>query len=295
MSWDSPTLRSFAERLVRRRLDVGEVGAGALAHPSAGARSAEFVEQVLRDRARAGAEARFAWNVLGRDEVPRHVLEQMNRVQKPFQLWNVQRVEVKGAFELVPQEPFRVGGAAAPSGEEGMPRALPTSTAALRGLREEQEMEEMRARMNRQRFRQLLRDPLPYGKRDDEPEDAPAWSGFGGGFGGGAEGGFSGGFGGGGGGGFSGGFGGGGFSGGSGPPDQGGFSGGFGPPGQGGFSGGFGPPGQGGFSGGFGPPGQGGFSGGFGPPGQGGFGGVFGPPGQDEDQDEDGFSGGFGD
>ena len=210
-AWESPALRAFAGRLVQLRSRTGAVGARAQGHPSRGERALAFCERLARASAKEGVQRRFEWSQLEREQIPSKVRKGMNEAQKPFHLWNVERIDESGPYRMVPGPRYVVGEATQDLAPRGMPKGVETSTRALRAWLEGQEMEELRQRMNERRFRELLRQPLPYGRSEDEPAGSPAGGRDDDGFSGGFNGGFSGGFGGppqGASGGFSGGFGG---------------------------------------------------------------------------------------
>ncbi|HBP21673.1 MAG TPA: hypothetical protein DEA08_28295, partial [Planctomycetes bacterium] len=187
--WETPALRAFAGRLVQRRSRTGAVGERAHQHPSWGERALAFCRRLVEASAGEGVERRFEWELMDREQVPAKVRKGMNEAQKPFHLWNVERIEETGQYQLVPGPRYVVGEATKDLAPRGMPQGVETATRALRAWLDAQELEDLRVRMNERRFRELLRQPLPYGRGDEDDEQpAAASSGDGG-----VSGGFSGG------------------------------------------------------------------------------------------------------
>lgn len=179
MSWDTPDTHAFCRRLLRRReqpwgLSPGALGAE-LDRAGEAARGARWLRFAA---ARGGASlgevtgARTEWRVADPQErIPDRVREGLNYNQKPFHLWNVERIVEKHGLELEPLDPYRLGGAAADPEPRGMP-SDPVSTSLearrLAALEREQRAANLREAEARRR---LWRQPLPFGQRE-EPADA---------------------------------------------------------------------------------------------------------------------------
>jgi hypothetical protein len=122
--WDDPALREFAERLVRRReprlTDPGPRGADAVEWFLGQVEPAVKAQETIR--------ARFEPPT---GDIPGSVKIGMSDCQKPFHLWNVNRIEDKpGTF--VKEPPYTLGAAAAIE-REGLPgKVVPASRLAER-------------------------------------------------------------------------------------------------------------------------------------------------------------------
>lgn len=180
--WDTPRTQAFAGRLVRRRevpwgLSPGGLGEDLSEQASERAPGwgwLRFAEGLGEARAEAGIEVRFAWEFADRTErVPAPVREGLNHNQKPFHLWNVERIEEKGGLGLRPVEPYRLGGAAADPEARGMPREFPTATGALEEERERAERERAAERAEVEARRRVWRQSLPFGRAEEAPEVEP--------------------------------------------------------------------------------------------------------------------------
>jgi hypothetical protein len=99
---------------------------------------------------------------------PNDVGEALEECQKPFHLWNVERTEIDAEeqeFRLEPLSKFQVGDAAQ---LDPLPVFTPAATLDLCRQVEEQKIAKFIAERERIHFRQLLREPLPFGRPDDE-------------------------------------------------------------------------------------------------------------------------------
>ena len=122
--WDSPSLRELAERLVARREPRPT---------STTSRGSAAVEWFL---GQVGPAEKTQETIRGRFErptgdIPGTVKVAMSDCQKPFHLWNVNRVE-ENAGAFVKEPPYTLGAAAATE-REGLPgKVVPASRLAER-------------------------------------------------------------------------------------------------------------------------------------------------------------------
>lgn len=164
-----PELQEFARRLVRARRHRG-VGPRCERLRFRGEAVDRFAAGRELSTTIAGRVApRWDCPPLGDDAIPDGVTKGLRRNQKPFHLWNVERVEEDEPLAFERQQPLRVGAAARLPEELLVPRRIEKATRALKAWLDDQEFQATVAKMDRQRFRRLLREPLPYGRKDDEP------------------------------------------------------------------------------------------------------------------------------
>jgi hypothetical protein len=138
---------------------------------TAGSAFAAWVHRLL-DRGPKGPESKLQWEV--RPELaPAELEEAMEECQKPFQLWNVERACRDEEFELLPVPKFSVGASAR---LDPVLVFAPAATRALSSFIEETKIRKLTQDLERRHFRSLLRDPLPYGRADDEdPQGDDTW------------------------------------------------------------------------------------------------------------------------
>lgn len=166
-----PELAAFAARLVRARRHRG-VGPRCERARSRGEAIDRFAAGREYSTTLAGrVDPRWACRELERDDLPESVIKGLQRCQKPFHLWNVERVEHDEALDFERLDALRVGRAAALPEDLRVPRRVEKASGALREWVEEQAFREAMLKMDRRRFQKLLRDPLPYGRSDDDPGD----------------------------------------------------------------------------------------------------------------------------
>lgn len=167
--WDSDAGREFAARLERSRdlpLHADGWGAGG---PTPGERLDAFaagraLETTIAGRPRSADP--------DDDRCPNKLKTGMRACQKPFHLWNVERQEMTDPPAPDRLDPFVVGRGAALPDEQRPPRTIEKATRQLvdwalgQQLRREMDRRDLLAR------KQLLVDPLPFGKPDepDEPQ-----------------------------------------------------------------------------------------------------------------------------
>lgn len=167
--WDGPAGREFAERLERSRLLPLHADGWGAGPPTAGERVDAFA-------ARRALEATIAGRSRSAEpddaRCPNALKTGMRACQKPFHLWNVERQEMGDPPAPERVEALVVGRAAGVPEELRPPRSIEKATPALvdwvlgQQLRREMDRRDLQAR------RQLLVDPLPFGKPDEpaEPE-----------------------------------------------------------------------------------------------------------------------------
>jgi hypothetical protein len=130
-SWDHPRLKKYAALLVARleRPRLPE------RPPSRGIRSAEWFLSRVASKESAGEPIRSRFERPTGD-IPVSLKTAMTECQKPFQLWNVTRVEKvdDATYEKVP--PYVVGAVAAPD-RTGQPGRVVPASRLVHGAREE--------------------------------------------------------------------------------------------------------------------------------------------------------------
>jgi hypothetical protein len=165
----APALAAFAAHLIRRR-----------AHDGLGPRCERLRSRgEAIDRFAAGRELASTlagrvgprWET-GAREVPEPVTKGLRRCQKPFHLWNVERVEHDDPLTFERVSGLIVGRAAALPEELRPPRTLKKASRALREWIDEQAFHVVMQKMDKKRHAKLLRDKLPYGRKDDDPGDS---------------------------------------------------------------------------------------------------------------------------
>ena len=178
--WDDERARAFAARLIKRHqttwgLSPGGLGERLRAHAEEAApgwTADAFAARISAAHAQAGVEGRFRVEEGDRTtSVPAPVREGLNHNQKPFHLWNVERIVEKPYYLLEPQAPYRVGLAAEddPQTPRGMPQGLPSSSAELvQELESEAAAKAAEAAAAAAR-RALWEQALPFGQREEEP------------------------------------------------------------------------------------------------------------------------------
>ncbi len=169
--WQLATVELQRSLEARRDFDLGWRGyrIAREATYTAGSSFAAWVHKLLARQPKA-PESRLKWTV--RPELaPADLEEAMEECQKPFQLWNVERAVRDDEFELEPVPKFSVGGSAH---LDPVLVFAPAATRALSTWIEEQKISKLTQHLQQRHFRSLLRDPLPYGRPDDEdPQSAP--------------------------------------------------------------------------------------------------------------------------
>lgn len=167
----TPELQAFAARVIRSRRHRG-LGPRAERLRSAGEAIDRFAAGREYSTTLAGrVDPRWACPERDRDDLPESVAKALKRCQKPFHLWNVERVEHEDPLAFERRDGLRVGGAALVPDDLRVPRRVEKASRALREWLEEQAFRDTMVKMDRRRFLRLLRDPLPYGRKDDEPRD----------------------------------------------------------------------------------------------------------------------------
>lgn len=177
MSWDDERSRAFVARLVRRHVatwGLSPGGLGELLHQlldevGPGTAVAAFAARVCAAHAQEGLEERFRVEEGDRTtSVPARVREGLNDNQKPFHLWNVERVVEKPYFMLETQAPYRVGLAADedPDAPRGMPQGRPSSSAELARALEEEAAARAAEDAAAAARRALWDQPLPFGREE---------------------------------------------------------------------------------------------------------------------------------
>lgn len=171
--WDDEEAQAFAARVERRRdLPIQAEGWGA--HRLV----LDAVDLFAAGRelpATIAGRALPRWETKERDreKIPEPVRIGLQKYfQKPFHLWNVERIVESTPFQLVPQPPWTVGQAATLTDEQRPPRTFEKATRALVRLTEEARAWKAYDRTALAARRRLLVDPLPYGKPDDPAPDA---------------------------------------------------------------------------------------------------------------------------
>jgi hypothetical protein len=169
-AWDDEEAAAFAAR-VERRLDLPLQAEGWGAQRLV----ADAVDLFAAGRELAATIAGRAlprWETKERDKetIPERVRIGIQKYfQKPFHLWNVERIVDVTPFQLVHQPPWRVGQAAALTEEQRPPRTFEKATRALVKLVDEARAWKAYDRTALEARKRLLVDPLPYGKEDDAP------------------------------------------------------------------------------------------------------------------------------
>ncbi len=174
-AWDDEEAQAFAARVERRR-DLPLQAEGWGAHRLV----LDAVDLFAAGRELAATIAGRAlprWETKERDraKTPERVRIGLQKYfQKPFHLWNVERIVDATPFKLVRQPPWTVGQAATLTDEQRPPRSFEKATRALVRLAEEARAWKAYDRAALEARRRLLVDPLPFGKKDDAPaQDAP--------------------------------------------------------------------------------------------------------------------------
>ncbi len=165
--WDSERGHAFAAWVVARRGPIDTLDAALGGHPRTPGEALDAFAAARVARSEREGPGRVV-----EAEVPARVGRALKHCQKPFQLWNVNRIEQTYDFELKPGPELKVGGAASLPEELRPPRQLEKATAALMAWIDDQAFEAMIAKGNRERARRVWREPLPFGKPDPRP--APA-------------------------------------------------------------------------------------------------------------------------
>ncbi len=169
-AWDDEEAAAFAARL-ERRLDLPLQAEGW----GAGRLVADAVDLFAAGRELAATIAGRAlprWETKERDReaIPERVRIGLQKYfQKPFHLWNVERIVDSTPFKLVRQPPWRLGQAAKLTDEQRPPRTFEKATRALVKLVEEARAWRSYDRTALAARKRLLVDPLPFGKQDDAP------------------------------------------------------------------------------------------------------------------------------
>ena len=172
MSWERECLQ-LAVHLSTRRLDSMGWRGDAIAMQalfSKGVRAQAFAHHLGQRNgvAEAGILARFRSEV-NHDRCPSEVGEALRHCEKQFQQWNVERAELDTEFQLTPFEQFTVGAAGRVPEDLRVPRWQAHASLELARWVAEQEMAKLMDARHRVAIRQLLTQPLPYGRPDDEP------------------------------------------------------------------------------------------------------------------------------
>lgn len=173
-AWDDAEVAAFAARVERRR-DLPLQAEGWGAHRVV----ADAVDLFAAGRELAATIAGRAlprWETKERDRetIPERVRVGLQKYfQKPFHLWNVERIVEVAPFKLVHQPRWTVGEAAALSEEQRPPRTFEKATRALVKLIEEARAWRSYDRVALAARKRLLVDPLPFGRKDDGPDGAP--------------------------------------------------------------------------------------------------------------------------
>ncbi len=188
--WEAESCRLFAGRICARHVGLDRLQQALVNHPHTPGEAAD--RWVMRlGRARRQRPPTVREEAI---EPPERIATAMRRCQKPFQLWNVNRVQQTEPYALEPGPELKLGGAADLPEELRVPRRVEKATTALKEWVEDQEFEAMLRKGDARRLKQALREPLPFGKPDPKgdgvpggkPARPPAVGGFGGfgGFGG---------------------------------------------------------------------------------------------------------------
>ena len=168
-NWDSSEVRRFVVLLEWRRNDIGDLGEDMLGHPSIGLATRALAERVCVQSMLSGAGERSDWS-FGRS-VSQAVLDALEQCHKPFQLWNVDRIELDEPFELEPQPELKVGQACQIPAELQARRFPQTSTQVLVKQIDYAKFQRECDRANGEEYRYLWREPLPFGKPNPPEED----------------------------------------------------------------------------------------------------------------------------
>lgn len=177
MSWDDERSRAFVARLVKRHVATWGLSPGGLGEllrehvdeVAPGWAVDAFAARITAAHAQEGLEARFRVEEGDRTtSVPARVREGLNDNQKPFHLWNVERIVEKSYYMLETQEPYRVGLAADddPDAPRGMPQAQPSSSAELAQELDREAAARAAEAAAAAARRALWDQPLPFGKTD---------------------------------------------------------------------------------------------------------------------------------
>jgi hypothetical protein len=166
--WDTEEARAYGDVVARRfhvvRVPWADVRAG---WRSGSDRLASFAAWLERA---AGTSDRVAPRLDVREvDAPGGVRRALESCQKPFQLWNVERIEAVETFALKPVTPLRVGQAAQLSEEQRPPRKIDKATRTLVDLLEERAFRALMDEKNRAQQARIWIDPLPFGVAEEEP------------------------------------------------------------------------------------------------------------------------------
>jgi len=101
-------------------------------------------------------------------DIPAGVTKGMRRNQKPFHLWNVERIEHDDSLKFDRIDGLIIGRAAALPEELRPPRKLKKATRVLREWLDDQAFQDVMLKMDKKRNAKLMIDKLPYGKVDDD-------------------------------------------------------------------------------------------------------------------------------
>ncbi len=168
--WEgSPELQAFAGRLVRARRHRGLGPRCERLRPRGEAIDRFAAAREYSTTLAARLDPR--WACAPREELPDAVRRALQRCQKPFHLWNVERVEHGDGPAFERRDPLRVGAGAALPEELRVPRRVAKASRALREWIDEEGFRDAMLEMDRRRFQKLLREPLPFGRKDDDPAD----------------------------------------------------------------------------------------------------------------------------
>lgn len=179
MSWDDAQARAFVARLVKRREvrwglspgGLGELLSEHALHSSPGWAWDAFAARLSEGRAQVGVEGRFQVEEGDRTtSVPAPVREGLNHNQKPFHLWNVERIVEKPFYMLEEEPPYRVGRAADedPNAPRGMPRDVANSSSELAAELQEEAATRAAEAAQVVARRALWGQALPFGRSEDE-------------------------------------------------------------------------------------------------------------------------------
>jgi len=177
--WDDERARAFAARLIKRHeatwgLSPGGLGERLRAHAEEAApgwTADAFAARISGAHAQEGVEERFRVEEGDRTtSVPAPVREGLNHNQKPFHLWNVERIVEKPYYMLEPQDPYRVGLAAEddPEAPRGMPQDASSSSAELVAELDREAAARAAEAAAADARRALWGQALPFGKREED-------------------------------------------------------------------------------------------------------------------------------
>ncbi|MBL4849473.1 MAG: hypothetical protein JKY65_28420 [Planctomycetes bacterium] len=176
MSWDDAKSRAFCARLVARRevswgLSPGGLGQLLVEQEAPGWAWLAFAERLGEASSWGALESRLLVAEGDRTtSVPASVREGLNANQKPFHLWNVERIVEKPHYRLVEEPPYRVGGAAAedPDAPRGMPSDTTTTTRQLCAELEGEARARAREELEALARKRVWSQPTPFGKSEEE-------------------------------------------------------------------------------------------------------------------------------